>query len=306
MSPSKRGTGSVVTWLADDDLYLPDHLETHRRGLGCRRRRSRAGARTHRARGRSPGMDRTRLARFRAPHHGARRHEHLGDGVGVDPSRARRRPRRLGRDDRARPADWDLWKRAWRWAAQPGWSDEVSVLHFRATTRRQAWSLRVAQNTRWFARLTQPEAQAELRDAARLARSTWEGTLTDELRELRRIAEQATTRRDARTRRRPAQRDGQPSSSSMPRQWPASSPRRGCRWCSRAWPPRGRTPGGPGGWLSAELVAARRDQATLQAIYAGGWWRLRGVLRACCASGLSPRPNPLNRAGFSAWCRVGR
>lgn len=275
----ERGTGSVVTWLADDDLYLPDHLERigevwDAGGVDL----VLAPALIVHEDDRLEWIGRD----WRVPAHRTTVLDDTNTSVMASVSIRRELVADLGGWDGTieRAADWDLWKRALEMGAQPGWSDEVSVLHFRATTRRQAWSLRVAQNTRWFARLTQPEAQAELRDAARLARSTWEGTLTDELRELRRIAEQATdearraheaaagaARRTAELEQHAAAIAGELAEARLQ----VVQAEHGLREAERL---AAQVDG-----LSAELVAARRDQATLQAIYAGGWWRLRGVLR---------------------------
>jgi glycosyltransferase involved in cell wall biosynthesis len=158
--------GTVILWLGDDDLLLPDHLE-------------RIGER----------WDEGDVDIVTAPAsvvHPDDRMEWLGEDWSVPRSRERlfvrnsnvmasvsiavRLAREVGGWDGAlaRAADWDLWKRAILAGGRPGAVGDVGVLHFRGTDRCQSWPDRVRQNTAWLARLENPRELASLR--LRLAR----------------------------------------------------------------------------------------------------------------------------------------
>lgn len=264
----RDGTGDVVTWLADDDLFLPDHLE-------------RIGAIWD-----AGGADLV-LAPAVIVHEddrlewigrdwrvaGHRRTVLTETNTSVMASVSVRRGlvAEVGGWDAElqRAADWDLWKRVLEHGARPGWHDEPTVLHFRATGRRQAWSLRVAQNRRWAARLDDPAELAEIRAAAHRARSEWEGALTDELREVRAIAQRAADE---------AARASEAASAQHARAEQAEAQVAQAQARAEAAEALVAELRASQAADRARLADAERDRAILQAIYRGGWWRMRGRL----------------------------
>jgi glycosyltransferase involved in cell wall biosynthesis len=157
----ERAQGTAITWLGDDDLLLPDHLE-------------RIGGRWDKG-----GVDLvTAPAAVLEPDD---RMRWVGEDWSVPWSRQMLFERnsnvmasvsigvRLARDaggwDASVPrgGDWDLWKRAIAAGARAGAIGEITILNFRATKRVQAWPDRVRQNTSWLERIGDPGELAALR-----------------------------------------------------------------------------------------------------------------------------------------------
>ena len=88
-----------------------------------------------------------------------------------------------------RMADWDLWTRALDAGARAAMTAEPTVLHFRATGRRQPWPDRVRQNTAWSERMNEPGRLRELRRELRRVRSARDAELIDRSLELERLRE---------------------------------------------------------------------------------------------------------------------
>lgn len=167
--------GEVIMWLADDDLLLPDHLER----IGeywdsgsadivaaatvivgkddeltwCGRDLSVSGNRAL-----MMVQNTNVMTAFSVPVSLAR------DVGGWDGSQAR-------------CGDWDLWKRVLHAGARPAMTSEPTVLHFPATEREQAWTLRVRQNSEWFERMNVDADLAKLRRHLRRARSVHEAAI---------------------------------------------------------------------------------------------------------------------------------
>jgi glycosyltransferase involved in cell wall biosynthesis len=161
-------SGTAVVWLADDDLLLPEHLEL----LGEYWDTGEVDVVTTPAAIVHPddrlewiGADwsveghRTRLAS---------RNSNVMASVSVRVEHARA----VGGWDASVPqaGDWDLWKRVLAAGGRAAAAGETTVLHFRATGRMQAWGDRVAQNTSWFERVSDPARLAELRRQLRRVR----------------------------------------------------------------------------------------------------------------------------------------
>lgn len=227
----RRARGDVVAWLADDDLYLPDHLE-------------RVGA----------IFDAEQADLVSTPAcivHEDDRLEALWTDWGIPfyrelflrgenrtPASAVSHTLRSAIDvggwraELPREADMDLWQRMLLAGARPVSTSAPTVLHFRATTRDQDYADRVRQNSSFAARLRRPHEQAALR--SEMDRAVHRRTADVEQRA--RAAEQARTDAEVAVRR------------------------------------------------AHEEVAQLRTVAeqalqTLDAVYAGGWWRMRGRLQ---------------------------
>ena len=154
--------GEMIMWLGDDDLLLPDHLERLAETF------ARTGAEVLQAPAIAVWPDDSlswaggldwgipvmaeRLARANTT---------VMSAVCVRVETARAAGGWNGALERE--ADWDLWKRLIAGGAPAAMSYEPTVLHFRATGRRQAWSDRVRQNERWFAQISDAKALAVLR-----------------------------------------------------------------------------------------------------------------------------------------------
>jgi glycosyltransferase involved in cell wall biosynthesis len=159
--------GEVILWLADDDLLTPDHLErlgelwdTGRFDLV-----QSDGVVVHPddevecfGADWSVPLSRARLA-------SSNTNPMSSVSVRVDLARA------IGGWDveLQRAADWNLWQRALAAGARTARSPELTVLHFRARDRNQAWPLRVRQNAAWLERLEDPQRLLELRISVRRA-----------------------------------------------------------------------------------------------------------------------------------------
>ena len=236
--------GEVILWLGDDDLLMPDHLE-------------RIGALWDRG-----GLDLVQsdaalvhpddsLGWFGGDWSTPQGRAGLGVtntnpmasvSVLVDVARA------AGGWDATLPraADWDLWQRIVARGARTARSPEPTVLHFRATGREQPWDDRVRQNAAWLARMADP---AEL-DRMRLALNAV--ALGEELQDVR--EELATAGQELTTVRRDL---------AMARLERATANHRAEELGNR---------------LARAEAQAVAHAETLARIYAGGWWRLRGVL----------------------------
>ena len=171
--------GEVIVWLADDDLLTPNHLEL----IGALWDRGQfelvqcdaALVYPDDALGWFCGdwsipQGRARLAITNT-------NPMAAVSVRVDVARA------AGGWDVTVPqaADWDLWRRVVDRGARTARSPEPTVLHFRATGRQQPWAERVRQNTAWLERICDPARSAELRDMLVGARSLWEEHILEEL-----------------------------------------------------------------------------------------------------------------------------
>lgn len=158
----ERASEGVVAWLADDDLWLPDHLE-------------RAGelfdagvaeiVNTMACRVREDGTLEPFGVHWRAPTY---RDRFLGT-ENRTPSSAVSHLARVALAaggwpaDFERGGDWDLWQRMVRAGAHSEMVSAPTVLFFNAWQREQPWRDRVAQNAGFLARLRDPAQLARLR-----------------------------------------------------------------------------------------------------------------------------------------------
>lgn len=287
----EEGRGDVVTWLADDDLYLPDHFKRIGRlwDTGAFDVVTTPAVIVHEDdRLEWIGRD------WRIPEHRRVLLEETNTSVMASVSVRRQLVADVGGWDGTieRAADWDLWKRVVEHGARPAMTHEATVLHFRATTRRQAWSLRVAQNTRWLASLEDEARLAALRDDLRLARSGFEGALSERELRARRAWEQADGVRQERDTwitqlsadvdaaraahtheaARAGQLERQAADAAETAQQHAAELERVRGQLHAALAERAA--------IEPALAAGQRDRETLERIYAGGWWRLRSLARA--------------------------
>jgi glycosyltransferase involved in cell wall biosynthesis len=158
--------GSVVSWLADDDLFLPDHLERA-----------------------AEYWDAGNADLVTAPAVWVREDDtlvHVGNDLGVEAARIALRTtcetimgtvtvragliEQVGGWDGELPrgGDWTLWLRCVEHPGVAVWATlEPTVLHFRATGRVQAWEDRVRQNTAWWERISDPAGLVHVRRALR-------------------------------------------------------------------------------------------------------------------------------------------
>ena len=187
--------GSVVIWLGDDDLLLPDHLE--RIGeywdTGDVDLVTTPAALVH------PddamewiGQD------WSVPWN---RESMLRNNTNVMSSVSIRvdLARGVGGWDAAIPraADWDLWKRVLATGATAAMTSEPTVLHFRATGRNQEWPLRVRQNSAWLDRISDPARLPDVRRMLRRLNAEHEADLRGQLEVARSDAETARSDADA-------------------------------------------------------------------------------------------------------------
>lgn len=267
----ERARGDVVTWLADDDLLLPDHLERA-----------------------AEYWDDDAADIVAAPAvivHPDDRLEWIGEDWGVPRLRADMfrdntnvmasvsvrvsTARAVGGWDAAVPraADWALWRACLDAGARPAATIEPTVLHFRAAGRDQAWVDRVRQNREWFARLGDPDALRELRRTLRRTRALRAAARLDAI-------DAATIARDelAASHAEAARRAGSLADAlervereleDLRRADDALHEERDALWEDR------------------EALREDRDaaRAMLDRIYTGRWWRLRGRLRAIARLG---------------------
>ena len=261
----ERACGEAILWLADDDLLLPDHLE--RLGevwdAGEADLVSSPGVVVH------PddalewfGAD-WGVPRFRAGM--ATGNSNVMASVSVRAALVRE----VGGWDAAQPrwADWELWRRCLAAGARAWTTYEPTVLHFRATGRVQEWPDRVRQNTAWWERAGDPAALPELRRTLRRVRAERDAALADGADAL---AEQVTRLLEGHVRDEVRLAELAGDNEALRSERDALVAERDRLQTERD-----------------ELRAARdafqadRDaaRATLASIYAGTWWRLRGLLR---------------------------
>lgn len=283
----ERATGEVILWLADDDLLLPEHVE--------------------RLEARWDEGDVDIVTTPAAIVHPDDRLEWIGRDWGVPFFRDWVRERNTnntnvmasvavrtallrdvgGWDDAIdRAADWDLWRRALDAGARAVMLDDPTVLHFRATGRDQAWSLRVLQNERWLARIADADALPALRRELRRTRGVADGELLrgrlEEVAAVQAHAERveagAVAARDhavaLEAHRDELERDAAALRAHVAAQDEAAAALRGriavLEAERRADAER----------LAAVEADRDRLRTVLHATYSGGWWRVRGVLRA--------------------------
>lgn len=164
--------GEAIMWLGDDDLLLPDHLEQVGRCWDASRLdvvQTPAVVVWKDDTMTWVGLD------WSIPGHRRTledRNTNVMSSVAVRVERARE----VGGWDGALPrlGDWDLWKRVVDHRAATAMTIEPTVLHFRATGRQQPWPDRVAQNSSWFARISDPAALAAIRPELRALRAVRE------------------------------------------------------------------------------------------------------------------------------------
>lgn len=181
--------GEAIMWLGDDDLPLPDHLE--RVGeywdAGVADVVQTPAVVTWKDDSLTwVGLD------WSIPGHLCtlmNRNTNVMSSVVVRVSHARA----VGGWDASleRFGDWDLWKRLLAAGARSAMTQEPTVLHFRATGRDQPWPARVEQNSRWFARIADPDALAELRRELRSQRAQREAESMGDIESLTGQLEQA-------------------------------------------------------------------------------------------------------------------
>ena len=180
-----RARGDVIAYLGDDDMYLPDHFE--RIGelwdAGIADVVIAGACLIHERDQLQPMTDEWTVPAMQA---------RLLDGVNRVPMGAVSLTvdiaRRAGGWDGSLPreGDLDLWKRVLRAGARAATSLTPTVLHFRATTRRQEWDDRVRQNNDWFARMADPAERARIRRDYAQALGEREQARLDEIAELER------------------------------------------------------------------------------------------------------------------------
>ncbi len=158
----ERADGGVVAWLADDDLWLPDHLE--RAGemfdagvaeivnsMACLVRED-GTLEPFGVHWRAPTYrDRFLGAENRTPSSAVSHQARAALAAGGWPT------------DLERAGDWDLWRRMVRSGAHSEMVASPTVLFFSAWRREQSWRDRVAQNAEFLARLRDPTQLARLR-----------------------------------------------------------------------------------------------------------------------------------------------
>ena len=236
--------GEVILWLADDDLLLPDHLERIGALWDCGRldlvQSDAVLVRADDSLGWFGGDWSTRQGRAQLATMNT--NPMASVSVRVDVALA------AGgwNDTLPRAADWDLWQRVVQRGARTARSPEPTVLHFRATGRGQPWDDRVRQNTSWLARMADPGGLDQMRLTLKAS------ALGAELERVR--AELATAQRELTTVRRDL---------AMARLEGATATYRAQEL---------------GGRLARAETQAGAHAETLSRIYAGRWWRLRGVL----------------------------
>lgn len=265
----ERATGEFVLWLADDDLLLPDHLER----LAERQAVDDLDMVTSPAIVVAPddepawfGLD------LSVPYVRdllARQNTNVMASVAVRASLIRE----VGGwdDDIDRAADWDLWKRVIATGARAAMTDEPTVLHFRATGRTQAWDDRIAQNTTWLERIGSDELPA-LRRSLRRTRGIAEAVLiADRTAHATWLDEQIADREDERALLHRAIENERGHGEAVAAVLRAQLDQRTAHTTDLERR------------LRDAQADAERHRATLEAIYAGGWWRLRGVVRRLTA-----------------------
>ena len=167
----ERARGDVVAWLADDDLYLPDHLERVGQlfDSGAADLVTAAACVVH-----ADGYLYATWADL-----GLRFHrERLMEGDNRTPSSAVSHTVAAAlevggwREDLPRAGDTDLWRRMLRAGARAATTSSPTVLHLQAAGREQPYPDRVRQNAELLRCLADPGQLAQLR--ARMERAVQE------------------------------------------------------------------------------------------------------------------------------------
>jgi len=180
----ERARGEVITYLGDDDLYLPDHFE--RIGAvwdaGVADIVVAGAALIHEQDEMEPMTDEWAVSLARERMLGGKNRVPMA-AVSIRVGAARR----VGgwNPELPRRGDWDLWARLLIEEERSARCLEPTVLHFRASGRAQPYEDRVRQNRSWLDSIGDPAGLARLRvDYARLIGAR-EESLADRHRELK-------------------------------------------------------------------------------------------------------------------------
>lgn len=264
--PLEQATGELILWLADDDLLLPDHLER----LAERQAADDLDMVTSPAIVVHPDDELEWIGRDWSVPYVQEWLERENTNVMASVAARRSLLQAVGGwdDTIERAADWDLWRRAMASGARAAMTDEPTVLHFRATGRTQPWDERVAQNTAWLERIGSPDELPRLRRAFRRTRGVADAALlADRMALVAGLEEQVAARDDERFHLHRAidveRRQGEATAEALRAQLDEQT--------ARATDAEHR--------LLRAQAEAERHRTTLEAIHAGGWWRLRGVIR---------------------------
>jgi GT2 family glycosyltransferase len=267
----ERATGDVIVYVGDDDLLLPDHLAQVAAVL-------------------ADDVDVVGTpAAIVDPDDGllwigadwsvpAARERMRTDNTNVMASVAVRvaAARAAGGWDGTvgRGGDWDLWRRVLDAGARPAATRQPTVLHFKGTGRRQPWPERVAQNARWLALMDDPERLAALRVRLAGLQAQREALLWAEVAQLR-AALAGEAEAHARYAEHTEALARHAAALEAEREVVAPELARLRADAARAQDELAELVG------RLDAVQADRDAArrTLEAIYAGRWWRLRDLLR---------------------------
>jgi glycosyltransferase involved in cell wall biosynthesis len=157
----ERARGSVILWLGDDDLLLPDHLER----IGEYWDAGVADVVTTPAAIVWPDDSMEWNGQDWAVPWNRQALERANTNVMAAVSTRVDLASEVGgwNAGLARAGDWDLWKRALATGARAAMTSEPTVLHFKATGRDQAWPDRVRQNGAWLERISDPARLPDLR-----------------------------------------------------------------------------------------------------------------------------------------------
>ncbi len=157
----ERARGEVVSWLGDDDLYMPGHLDAVGAAFDAEQV---ALVQARACNVHADGSIASMAMDWRAPHYrdlmlgGQNRTPLSAISHRVAPAIA------AGGWDAtlARGGDLDLWQRMLAAGARSTMLAHATVAHFRGTDRDQARSERVAQNRAFLERLREPRERARL------------------------------------------------------------------------------------------------------------------------------------------------
>lgn len=168
-------SGTVILWLGDDDLLLPDHLERIAEywDAGLADIVTTPAAIVH------PDDRLEWIGEDWSVPWNALTMERGNTNVMASVSVSAALVREVGGWDsrQQRAGDWDLWKRVLAAGARPAMTAEPTVLHFRATERDQTWADRVRQNTEWLETISDPASLPAVRSRLRHLRSEREAAL---------------------------------------------------------------------------------------------------------------------------------
>lgn len=234
--------GDVVAWLADDDLYLDDHLEQVGElfDAGLADVVTVPACVVHASDHLEALWTDWGIPAFR---------DLLLGGENRTPASAVAHIRQAAlavggwRAELPRAADMDLWQRMLQAGARPATRCAPTVLHFRASRSEQSYAERVRQNGRFAERIRDPAGQMSLRT------------------EMERAVHQFVADRELRARAAEARADEALAAASLPRADTETALRDAHDRADRS------------------RAESQHAVDTLNAIYAGGWWRLRARLR---------------------------